>query len=342
MSERRTRVLIVDDSAFARKVLRDVLNRAADVEVVGSATDGLHALEQVSLLSPDVITLDLVMPNLDGLGFLKALPRPSAPRVLIVTRSGSQSDLVLAALEAGAVDVVEKPTALATEQLYELGGELIAKVRAAANASTREGPTRERQPLPAVKRKRSSKLVVIGTSTGGPQALTRLMRSLPEDFPAAMAIVLHIPVGYTKAVAARLDEVCALDVVEAEEGLELKPGRVVLARAGEHLRVRRDGDRWVAALSTDPLATPHRPSVDVLFHSAAEVAGEDAVGVVLTGMGEDGLAGARSIHAAGGVVLAENRSTCVVYGMPRAVTEAQLSAEQPGIDEIAAALVRRV
>jgi two-component system chemotaxis response regulator CheB len=185
-------------------------------------------------------------------------------------------------------------------------------------------------------------LVVVGTSTGGPQALTRLLTSLPPDFPAPLALALHIPVGYTEAVARRLDTQSSLEVVEAEDGVELRPGRVVLARSGHHLKVERHGALTVARLDRHPLNTPHHPSVDVLFQSAASAWGAHTVGVVLTGMGEDGLAGARAIRAAGGTVFTESEASCVVYGMPRAVEEAGLASATVPLDGMAALLSRHV
>ncbi|MFY1827180.1 chemotaxis-specific protein-glutamate methyltransferase CheB [Myxococcus fulvus] len=322
------RVLVVDDSAFARKVLRQVLSNASDIQVVDTARDGLDALEKVAELSPDVLTLDLVMPNLDGLGVLRALSSMEhAPRVVVVSSAGEESDLAVAALQNGAVELVHKPTALATDRLYELGAELVEKVRIAARAARRSvaspgAPLASASPdalAPA------RQLVVVGTSTGGPQALTRLLSELPADFPAPMALALHIPPGYTEAVARRLDALCPLEVREAEDGMELFPGRVVLARAGQHLKVERHGALSLVRLDRHPLRMPHHPSVDVLFQSAAQVWGKDTVGVVLTGMGEDGRDGARAIREAGGVVLTESESSCVVYGMPRAVDEAGLA-----------------
>lgn len=340
MTERRIRVLIVDDSAFARKVLREILSRAPDIDVVGTATDGIDALEKASLLKPDVLTLDLVMPNLDGLGFLKALPETPTPRVVIVSKSDGQSESVLAALDAGAIDVVQKPTALATDQLYELGAELIAKVRMAADAVPRLSAVKPAERAVAALPPSATRLVVIGASTGGPQALTRVLSGLPADFRPPVAIVLHIPVGYTQALAERLDSICALDVREAADGMEFRSGLVMVARAGVHLRVRAEGDRFFAQFTDRPTTTPHRPAVDVLFESAAEAAGAGVLGVVLTGMGDDGLAGATKIHAAGGVLLTESRLSCVVYGMPRVVQEAGLAREQHAVDQMASALVR--
>jgi two-component system chemotaxis response regulator CheB len=183
---------------------------------------------------------------------------------------------------------------------------------------------------------------VVGTSTGGPQALTHLLSALPGDFPAPVAVALHIPAGYTEALAKRLDDRCALHVVEASPGLELRPGLAVIARAGMHLKLERQGDRGVARLDLLPAGTPHHPSVDVLFESAARAWGPDVLGVVLTGMGHDGLEGARAIRAAGGVTLTEDASTCVVYGMPRAVHEAGLSSAEIPLTGMADEILRRV
>jgi two-component system chemotaxis response regulator CheB len=341
------RVLVVDDSAFARKVLRQVLSNAEGLEVVGTARDGLDALEKVAELSPDVLTLDLVMPGLDGLGVLRALASmPGAPRVVVVSSAGEESELAVAALQTGAVELVNKPTALATERLYELGGELVEKVRTAARAVSRPAPegasVADGAPAFTGALAPVQRLVVVGTSTGGPQALTRLLAMLPPDFPVPLALALHIPTGYTQAVARRLDAHCQLEVLEAEDGLELRAGRVVLARAGMHLKVERHGAVCLARLDRQPLRMPHHPSVDVLFESAARTWGADTVGVVLTGMGDDGLAGARAIRAAGGTVLTEAESSCVVYGMPRAVEEAELATATAPLEDMVALLSRYV
>jgi two-component system chemotaxis response regulator CheB len=337
-------VLVVDDSAFARKVLRQVLSAAPDITVVDTARDGLDALEKIAALRPDVVTLDLVMPHLDGLGVLRSLAGAPSPRVVVVSSAGEESELAVSALQAGAVELVHKPTALATDRLYELGAELVAKVRTAAQAVVR--PAMEGQPVekrePRVERAPAGQMVVVGTSTGGPAALTRLLRTLPADFPAPLALALHIPAGYTEALARRLDSQSALEVVEAEDGMELHPGRAVLARAGMHLRVERSGERAVARLDRLPLQSPHHPSVDVLFESAAADWGAATVGIVLTGMGDDGLAGARAIRAAGGKMLTEAPESCVVYGMPRVVVEAGLSNGRASLEEMGALLQRYV
>ena len=343
----KVRVLVADDSAFARKVLREVLQDADDLEVVGVARDGLDALEKIAELAPDVLTLDLVMPELDGVGVLRALDargEGTSPRVVVVTMTDADSALGVAALAAGAFDVVHKPTAIATERLYELGEELRSKVRAAARAA----PGRRRAAPPAPVRSiapgaaASAEVLVIGASTGGPQAVARLLSSIPSAFPIPAAVVLHMPPGYTAALAARFDADCALEILEAREGLPLQPGRVVVARAGMHLKFVRDGEERRAKLDVFPLETPHRPSVDVLFASAAEAWGARVLGVVLTGMGNDGVEGARAIRERGGRVLTESESSCVVYGMPRAVVEAKLSDGSAPIEAMTALVLDRI
>jgi two-component system chemotaxis response regulator CheB len=336
------RVLVVDDSAFARKVVREVLTGDPAVEVVGIARDGLDALEKIGELAPDVMTLDLLMPNLDGLGVLRALAGRASPRVVIVSTAERDGDLAVEALQAGAVEIVHKPTSLATARLYELAAELLEKVKIAAVA--RPGAVNVSAPGEASVESFSDRppvpprVVVVGASTGGPQALTRLMSSLPADFPLPVALVLHMPVGYTAALAARLDGVSPLDVVEASEGLVLRPGLAVLARAGLHMQLVSDGGHERVHLDMAPLETPHRPAVDVLFASAAKAYGAAALGVVLTGMGEDGLQGSRALTEAGAWIFTESISSCVVYGMPRAVAEAGLSRRSFTLSEMAPAI----
>jgi two-component system chemotaxis response regulator CheB len=349
------RVLVIDDSAFTRKVLRESLQEAPDIEVVGIARDGLEALEKIAELKPDVVTLDLVMPGLDGLGVLQALQRAEAPRVVVVSISDADSELGITALQNGAVDLVHKPTSLATERLYELSAELVNKVRAAAVARPLlpANPATPRTPGPgavvrgpAVPGSLRIELVVIGTSTGGPQALTRLLPALPGDFPVPIAIALHIPFGYTEALARRLDSISAIRVVEASEGLALEPGVAVLAPGGMHLKLgsssERAGGHIVAHLDVNPLAALYRPSVDVLFESASHATGGHVLGVVLTGMGDDGLLGSRAICAAGGRVVNEAESSCVIYGMPRVVREAGLSMAEAPLDSLPALIVQQL
>jgi two-component system chemotaxis response regulator CheB len=333
----KIRVLVVDDSAFARKVIREALEAEGHIEVIGIARNGLDALEKIEELRPDVITLDLNMPFLDGLGVLRALRRPDAPRVLLVSASAADSELAMEALQAGAVDLVHKPTAIASARLYDVGGDLVEKVTAAAIArAPRSFSPAAASPdsAPRATTARATRLVVIGTSTGGPQALNRLVPALPPRFPVPVAVALHIPPGYTHALAHRLGTRSAARVVEARDGLELEPGMVVIAPGGLHLRIRNHGRRMYAHLDLAPLTAPHHPSVDVLFSSAASAAGSGVLGIVLTGMGDDGLAGARAIRAVGGRILTESEESCVIYGMPRAVQEAGLADAEAPLDRM--------
>jgi len=337
------RVLIVDDSAFARKVVRESLATSPQIEVVGIARDGIDALEKIAEFDPDVITLDLVMPNLDGLGVLAALTPEQRSRVVVVSMADGESDIGIAALGFGVFDLVHKPTALAVASLHDIAEELVGKVLlAAAQPRNREPQPEPEIPATATHPRHSDRVVLIGTSTGGPQALTRILKALPADFPAPIAIVLHIPVGYTGPLAERLNNECAIEVLEAYEGLALRPGRAILARAGTHLRLAGSGDTLTAHLDPEPRSSMHRPSVDVLFQSAAHCLGARALAVVLTGMGDDGLHGSRAITEAGGQVLTEMEASCVVYGMPRVVKEAGLSIAEAPLGKMAAEISARV
>lgn len=336
---RRPRVLVVDDSAFARTVLSQILRASGAIDVVATACDGCDALERIAALDPDVITLDLTMPVLDGIGVLRALGGRPRPRVLVVSMSSVETDLGIEALALGAVDVIAKPTALASDRLRELGDELVAKVTAVARGSL--APVAPIVQPASVRSTAATRLIMIGTSTGGPPALTMLLAGLPADLAAPVAVVLHIPFDYTRALAARLDKLSPLHVVEAHDGLELVPGLVVLARGGMHLHIERDGAVLRARLAALPYQ-PFIPSVNELFRTGAAAVGAGALGVVLTGMGDDGLEGARTIAGAGGSLLTEAASTSVVYGMPRCVHEAGLGAVAVPLDHMARAIAERV
>ncbi len=337
---RKPRVLVIDDSAFARTVLGRLMRASGQIDVVGTARDGRGGLERIESLDPDVVTLDLTMPDLDGLAVLRALQGRSRPRVIVVSISTIDTAIGAEALSLGAIDLIAKPTALATVRLHEIGDELVAKVVAAAAGYLVPVPAAERVTLPLSQRSRID-LVMIGTSTGGPQALTRVMAGLPATLAAPIAIVLHIPAAYTEALAQRLDRSSPLHVVEARNGMELGPGLAILARGGEHLRIERDGRVLRARLSPLPVR-PFTPSVDEMFTSGAAAVGAGALGVVLTGMGDDGLLGAHAIAAAGGTLITEAASTCVVYGMPRCVDNAQLGATSIPLDAMAEEIVSRV
>jgi two-component system chemotaxis response regulator CheB len=340
------RVLVVDDSAYVRKVVKEILSRSPFLEVVGIARDGQEALEMVEQLSPDVVTLDLTMPRLDGLGFLREQMSRRPLPIVLVTVTGENNELALQALEAGAIDLVQKPTALATDKVFAIGDELVEKVKAAARArATKLVPRDSTAPTAtyASRARNRIDMVVLGVSTGGPQALRYVIPRIPADFPVPIAMVLHMPVGYTELYASKLNEISALEVHEAKEGEVLRPGTALLAPAGRHLVLRRavDGSS-VAHLAAHPHDTAHRPAVDVLFRSAADVFGERVLGVVMTGMGSDGKEGAAWIKAQGGTIFSEAEETCIVYGMPRSVAEAGLSDRVLPLTQIAEAIVENI
>ena len=341
---RMLRVLVVDDSAYIRKVVKEMLSRSPSIEVVGVARDGDEALELVEQLRPDVVTCDLIMPGTDGVEFIRRQMALRPVPIVVVSIAAESSERVLSALDAGAIDFVQKPTALASERVLDMADELVAKVTAAAGAPL--GRVREviTDPVPAVTSFQDRySILVIGISTGGPQGLKSVIPRLPADFPVPVAIVLHMPIGYTEAYAKRLDEISKLTVVEARDGEEVRPGVVLVAPAGRHLTFQRSSSgKVLTRLEVTPLDTPHRPSVDVLFQSAVELFGARVLGVVMTGMGADGREGAAWIKARGGTVLTEAEHTCVVYGMPRAVLEAGLSDEAVPLDGLAAAIVQRI
>jgi two-component system chemotaxis response regulator CheB len=322
------RALIVDDSAFVRKVVREMLSRSPFIEVVGMARDGEEALALIPELKPDVITCDLMMPRMDGVEFVRRQMAIKALPILMLTASPEDSEHVMEAIEAGAVDLVQKPTALASDELKTIREELIEKVKAAAGAPMDKlGSARGAVARP-VQARRASRvdIVAIGVSTGGPQALRYLLPQFPADFPVPVAIVLHMPVGYTAMFAEKLDEISTLKVREASSGGLLEPGTATLGQAGRHFALKRTAaGNVVAQLPAQPADKPHKPSVDVLFQSAAQVHGGRVLAVVLTGMGEDGKEGAAWVKARGGTVLTESEESCVIYGMPRSVKEAGLS-----------------
>jgi two-component system chemotaxis response regulator CheB len=339
------RTLIVDDSAFVRKVVKEMLGRSPFIEVVGAARDGAEALRLIEELKPDVVTCDLVMPGMNGVELVRAQMAKRPLPILILSASPQDAELGLQALQAGAVDFVRKPTALATEELLGIRGELIDKVKAAARAPLdvlTAGPrlAPATATLPPTSERSKIDLIVIGVSTGGPQALRKVLPQLPAALPVPVAIVLHMPVGYTGPFAEKLNELSQVEVREAQDGDILRPGTVLLAAAGRHLLVRRSAaGHLVAQLSLQPIEKLHRPSVDVLFQSAAEALRDRVLGVVLTGMGDDGKQGAAWIKAQGGRILTESRSTCVIHGMPRSVEEAGLSDATIPLDQLAQTLI---
>jgi two-component system chemotaxis response regulator CheB len=340
------RTLIVDDSAFARKVVREMLSRSPYIEVVGAARDGREALDLAEKLSPDVITCDLVMPELDGVGFVREQMSRRPTPILILTASPLDGERAIDAMEAGAVDFIQKPNSRATDEIRSIRDDLVEKVKAAARTSVSRVPDRNGavKVMPSLAaRALKVDIVLIGISTGGPQALRRLIPQFPADFPVPLAIVLHMPVGYTNLYAEKLNELAAIEVKEASEGDVLRPGQALLAQAGRHLALRRaTAGHVIAQLPMQPLDSLHRPAVDVLFQSAAEVYGERVLAVVMTGMGSDGKQGSAWVKAQGGAVLTEAEGSCVIYGMPRAVVESGLSDHSAPLDRMAKTIMERL
>jgi len=340
--DRLLRVLVVDDSAYVRKVLKEMLSRSPLIEVVGAARDGKEGLEMAERLAPDVVTCDLMMPELDGVGFVREQMRRKPLPIIIMSIADENADAALTALDSGAVDFIQKPTALATEKMFEVSKELIDKVKAAGTISLDRIHGDPQAPGSAVSGSTSSNistdqpgiikgshkvdLVVIGISTGGPQGLKQLIPLLPADFPVPVVLVIHMPVGYTQMYAQRLDEISPLQVREAVEGDVVQAGLVLVAPAGKHLTFRRlQSGSVVTHLDLRPAESLHRPSVDVMYQSAAEIFRDRVLGVVMTGMGSDGKQGAAWIKSQGGLIFTESEESCVVYGMPASVVEAGLS-----------------
>jgi two-component system chemotaxis response regulator CheB len=343
------KVLVIDDSAYVRKVVKEMLSRSPFIEVVGAARDGVEGLELVRELQPDVVTCDLIMPELDGVGFVREQMKRKPLPIVIMSIANENAEAALSALDSGAVDFVQKPTALATEKIFEVSTQLIEKIKAAGGVSlerlqvTAVDATRaatEGRTRPAViEGTHSVDIVVVGVSTGGPQALKQLIPQLPADFPVPVAVVMHMPVGYTEMYARKLNEMSSLSVKEAVEGDVVRQGSVLVAPAGRHMTFRRLGDGTVVIhLDARPFDMVHRPSVDVMFQSAAETFRDRVLGVVMTGMGSDGKQGAAWIKSQGGVIFTESEESCVVYGMPASVVEAGLSDKNFPLGKLAEAI----
>ena len=340
MSGGRIRVMVVDDSAFMRKLIPAILARDPEIAVAGTAMDGLFALQKVGRLRPDVITLDLDMPRMDGLETLRHLVVQHGIPVLVLSALSQKGALLtMQALELGAVDFLAKPRGAGMEGLESLADELIAKVKMAARVAPQ--PINHRglrsaecgtqlpetsNPQSAIRNPQSKavaaeRVLAIGVSTGGPQALSSLLSRLPQDFPAGILVVQHMPEGFTRMFAERLAHMSPLEVREAQEGDLVLAGRVLIAPGNQHLTVVQKRLGVVAAVRGGAEVNGHRPSADVLFGSVAAVYGARATGLVMTGMGDDGAEGLRQIKAAGGTTLAQSETSCVVPGMPRAAIE---------------------
>ncbi len=320
------KVLIVDDSALIRKMLSKIIDAQPDMRVVGTAGDPIAAREMIRNLEPDVLTLDVEMPKMNGLDFLERLMRlRPLPVIMVSTLTQRDSEVALHALELGAVDFVSKPQLDIVTGLQDYALEITSKIRAASTARIRRRPAAAigpKQKTDAVLPKLSNhtalteKLIVIGASTGGTEAIKDVLMQMPSDCPAIL-ITQHMPEGFTKLFAARLDSLCRIRVKEAEHGERAVPGHAYIAPGGRHLSVRKSGANYVVTLSDEPAVHHHRPSVEVLFRSAAQHVGANAIGIMLTGMGKDGATAMLDMKHAGARNIAQDEATCVVFGMPK-------------------------
>ena len=322
------RVLVVDDSALMRKLIPQILETDTSIQVVGTAMDGNFGLRKIVDLKPQVVTLDLEMPGMDGIEMLKEIMRRHRLPVILVSSHTTQGAAVtLKALSLGAFDFVAKPSDVSS-RMPEIARELISKIKAAAQSrgihlSTPVTPpvtARRRKATPGVQRP-ATKVVAIGVSTGGPQSLQYVLSQFPPDFAGSIVVVQHMPEGFTEMFARRLDECSPLVVKEAQSGDLLLAGRVLIGPGNRHLKVKRLPLGDIAILSDDPRVNGHRPSADVLFRSVAEEFGSRGIGVLMTGMGEDGATGLGSMKAAGGLTIAQSENSCVVFGMPKAAID---------------------
>lgn len=355
MPARKIRVLVVDDSAFMRKIISDILSSDVRIEVIGTARDGEDACVKVASLQPDVVTLDVEMPKKDNLATLEYLMRMTPVPVIMVsslTQEGAQ--VTMKALSAGAVDFIAKPSGHISLNMKDVTADLVAKVVAASTA--RIGPIRaveERPPVvvsppreasvrPALQKGRPA-IVAIAASTGGPRALQHVLSQLPGTFPLPIVVVQHMPKDFTGSFANRLDSISALHIMEGSESLDLQPGMAVIAPGGYHMLVRRKlSGTYYCSLSDMPPLLSVKPSANILFLSVADEVGGNVIGVILTGMGWDGTDGAIALHAKGAHIIAESQETCVVYGMPKAAAEAGIVHELLPLHEIPEAIMRAV
>ncbi|HRA28003.1 MAG TPA: chemotaxis response regulator protein-glutamate methylesterase [Acinetobacter johnsonii] len=330
----KIKVLVVDDSALIRSLLTEIINSQRDMVVVGAAPDPLIAREMIKQLNPDVLTLDVEMPKMDGLDFLEKLMRlRPMPVVMVSTLTERGSEITMRALELGAIDFVTKPKMSITAGMLEYTEEITDKIRTASKArvaplsrhssTSNAAPSQLRNPLIS-----SEKLLIIGASTGGTEAIKSFLLQMPSDCPGIL-ITQHMPAGFTKSFANRLDSLCQISVKEAQGGERVLPGHAYIAPGDKHLLLVRSGANYMTELSDAPPVNRHKPSVDVLFDSAALNAGKNAIGVILTGMGKDGAAGMAKMKTAGAYNFAQNEESCVVYGMPKEAVA------HGGVDEVA-------
>ncbi|MDX1488727.1 MAG: chemotaxis response regulator protein-glutamate methylesterase [Acidiferrobacterales bacterium] len=343
------KVLIVDDSALIRKVLTEILSEDPDIEVVGTAGDPYIARNKIKELNPDMITLDVEMPRMDGIAFLRNLMRlRPMPVLMISTLTEKGGPITLEALELGAVDYVPKPTADMHGGLFGIADEIREKVKVVAQARVRPLDPTKLEKKPKVESLKTDvmgaeykhgHIIAIGASTGGTEAILEVLLQFPADSPPVM-ITQHIPMGFSSTYAQRLNKSCALNVYEARSGQVIKPGSAYLAPGDDHLQIVRDGVNRTCRLSSSEKVNRHRPSVDVLFESLAEAQGKNCSAALLTGMGNDGARGLLKLREAGAHTIAQDQNSCVVWGMPRAAVEMEAAVEVQPLDKVAGALLR--
>lgn len=326
--KQQIRVLVVDDSALMRKLIPQIIERDSSIHVVGTAMDGTFALRKIVELKPNVVTLDLEMPRMDGMETLREITKTHKVPVIVVSSHSTQGAAsTFKALSLGAIDFVAKPHDVLSAQMDEIGYELISKIKAAAG--TRMAPPSHELEFIPIKGKKvklerralPTRTIAIGVSTGGPNALQYMLSQLPGDFAGGIVVVQHMPEGFTGLFARRLDECCSVEVKEAQSGDMLLAGRVLICPGNRHIKVRRMPLGDIVVLSDEDRVNGHRPSVDVLFRSAAQEFRRESIALLMTGMGEDGAEGMGAVKQAGGMTIAQNEDSCVVYGMPRAAIE---------------------
>lgn len=354
---RKIRVIVVDDSALVRSLLAEIINRQPDMVCVGAANDPLIAREMIRELNPDVITLDIEMPKMDGIDFLSRLMRlRPMPVVMISTLTERGAEVTMRALELGAVDFVSKPRIGLADGIKELAGQIVEKVRVAASAHVKRAPSATTQAsihtadvvgdskanrISLVGRVSTEKLIAIGASTGGTEAIKEVLVQMPADSPG-IVITQHMPAGFTTSFAKRLDGLCQITVQEAVNGARILPGHAYIAPGGKQFRVDRSGANYVCVVEDGELVNRHKPSVEVLFKSVARVAGANAFGVMLTGMGNDGAKAMREMKDAGSYNLVQDEATCIVFGMPREAIVHGAADEVLPLGSIAGALLKKL
>ncbi|MDH5709230.1 MAG: chemotaxis response regulator protein-glutamate methylesterase [Hylemonella sp.] len=348
----KTKVIVVDDSALVRSLLAEIINRQKDMECIGTANDPLVAREMIRELNPDVLTLDVEMPRMDGIDFLGRLMRlRPMPVVMISTLTEHGAEVTMRALELGAVDFVAKPRLGVAEGIRDLSDQIVEKIRIAASAHVKRigsqpppsqgGETAAAVPAQPLGRVSTEKVICIGASTGGTEAIREVLVNLPADSPGVV-ITQHMPAGFTTSFAARLNNLCRITVKEAANGERILPGHAYIAPGGRHLRIDRSGANYVAVIDDGEPVNRHKPSVEVLFHSCARVVGPNAVGIMLTGMGGDGAKAMREMKDAGSYNYVQDESSCVVFGMPREAIQHGAADEVLPLTAIAPALLARL